>query len=175
MRGQEAVNMSGGSEIPKLSSGDPFVELAQELQSEIAARAHELFEARGGAHGSDRDDWLRAQAEILVNVPLLVTETEAELIVRADVPGIAEDDLEVRVAPRAICIMGKRRLIDSPAGEQIVYSERSADRIFRTLTLPTEVDAQTADAVLENGLLEIRLLKAASGKKILVRSRAASA
>ena len=174
MNEHEAVDVAAATET-KQTPGDPFLELAQEVQACIALRAHELFQERGSAHGSDREDWLLAQAEVLVNVPLHVTETNSELIVRAAVPGIGEHDLEVRVEPRAICIAGRRRFAENPPGEVTVYSERCPDRIFRTLNLPTQVDPEVADATLENGLLEVRLLKSASIRKLSVRARAATA
>jgi HSP20 family protein len=163
------------SEISKLAPGDPFFALANEMEELISRRAYELFEARGLGHGSDREDWLRAQSEIVVNVPIDVTETETELTVRADVPGLGENDLEVRVAPRAICITGKRQSAFTQEGEKTVYSERRSNQVFRTLDLPSEIDPESASAALENGILEINLFKVGTGKRIPVRARVASA
>lgn len=174
MEERDAADVAGGSETLKSAPRDPFLELAEEIQALIALRAYELFESRGFAHGYDREDWLRAQSEIVLHVPVDVTETETEVTVRADVPGLSENDLEVRVMPRALCLTGKRHIAANLA-EQTVYSERRADRIFRALDLPSEVDPDTADATLENGILEIKLLKVGTGKKIPVRTRAASA
>jgi len=175
MREQTATDMVGGLEIFKFAPGDPFFELGDQIEGLIARRAYELFEARGFAHGFDREDWLRAQSEIVVNVPVDVIETETEIIVRADVPGLSENDLEVRVAPRALCITGKREVASKQEGEQTVYSERRSNQIFRALDLPSEIDPDRAGATLENGILEIKLLKVGTGKRIPVRARAASA
>jgi HSP20 family molecular chaperone IbpA len=175
MKEQEAVDVTAVPDTPKLTPSDPFLELAQEVQTLIGLRAHELFEARGYVHGFDREDWARAQSETLVNVPIRIAETETELIIRADVPGFGEGDLEIRVVPSAVCITGSRKFAETPESEQTVYAERRADRIFRAVSLPCEIDQDTADAALENGTLEIRLAKAASGKKVIVRARAASA
>jgi HSP20 family molecular chaperone IbpA len=60
-------------------------------------------------------------------------------------------------------------------GEQTVYSERRSNQIFRALDLPSEIDPDKAGATLENGILEIRLLKVGTGKRIPIRARAASA
>jgi type II secretory pathway predicted ATPase ExeA len=87
----------------------PTFELAQEINDLIANRAYELFESSGFTHGHAREDWLRAESEILLKVPVDVTETETELTVRADVPGFGEKDLEVRIAPRSLCILGRRQ------------------------------------------------------------------
>jgi len=175
MKEQTAANTAGGPEIFKFAPGDPFLELAEEIEGLVARRAHELFEARGCVHGFDREDWRRAQEEIVVNVPVDVIETETEIIVRGDVPGLGENDLEVRVAPRALCITGKRQAASNQEGEQTVYSERRSDQVFRVLELPSEIDPDRAGATLENGILEIKLLKVGTGKRIPVRARAASA
>ena len=118
--------------VVKFFPGDPILELAQEINDLIAHRAYELFEARGFAHGYDREDWLRAESEIL-DVPVDVTETETKLTVRADVPGFSEKNLEVRVAPRSLCIIGKRPEASEQKEEKTVYSERHSTQISRVL------------------------------------------
>ena len=65
-----------------------------------------------------------------MNVPVDVVDAETEIIVRADVPGLSENDLEVRVSPRALCITGKREVASSQEGKQTVYSERRSDQVF---------------------------------------------
>ncbi len=69
-----------------------FSEREREINGMITRRAYELFESGGYMHGRDRDDWLRAESEILLNVPVDIRETETELMIRADVPGFSEGD-----------------------------------------------------------------------------------
>jgi len=162
-------------EISNLSAGDPFFDLAQEINNLIARRAYELYEWRGFAHGHDAEDWLHALSEILLHVPADVTETETQLNIRADVPGFTEKDLEVRVAPRSMCITGKRQQVSEQTEERSVYSERRSNRIFRVLDLPCEIDPDRVDATVSDGILEVKLLKVGLGKKVQVRAKAASA
>ena len=51
---------------PKSTNPDPVEKPApnQPTQAEIAKRAHEIYVARGGAHGCDLDDWLQAEREL---------------------------------------------------------------------------------------------------------------
>ena len=158
-----------------LLPGDAFFELAQEFSDLISRRAYELFESRGSVHGHDREDWLLAASEILLHAPLDVTQTETELTIRADVPGFSEKDLEVRVAPRSVCISGKREDRSEQRQEDSVYTERRSNRIFRVLDLPSEVDPDNVDATVSDGILEVKLRKVGLGKKILVRTKSASA
>jgi HSP20 family protein len=153
--------------------GDPFFELAQELNELIAQRAYELFEATGCAHGLDRENWLYAQSEILLNIPVEVSETETELTIRADVPGFSEKDLEVRVAPRSLCITGERQQPSEQDEVKTVYSERRSNRIFRVLNLASEIDTEKMNATVADGVLEIKLLKVGLGKKVPVLAKTA--
>jgi HSP20 family molecular chaperone IbpA len=155
--------------------GDPFFELAQELNELIAQRAYELFEAKGCAHGHDCENWLYAQSEILLSIPVEVSETETELTIRADVPGFTEKDLEVRVAPRSLCITGERQQPSEQDEVKTIYSERRSNRIFRVLNLASEINTVKMNATVADGVLEIKLLKVGLGKTVPVLTKTAGA
>jgi HSP20 family protein len=174
MRDQATQDNVQASEARKLTLGDPFFELVQEVNDLIARRAHELFEASGCVSGRDRENWLRAESEILFNAPVDITETENGFTIRADVPGFSEQDLEVRFAPRSLCITGNRAEVSEQKEGKIIYSERSSNRIFRVLDLPFEIDPDKADATLTNGILEVTVSKVGAGRKIPVRAKAAT-
>ena len=162
-------------ETTTLNPGDAFFELSQEFNDLISHRAYELFELRGSVHGYDREDWLQAESEILLNVPVDITETEAGLIIHAAVPGFSERELEVRVAPRSLCITGKHQETSERTEEKAVITERNSSQIFRAFELPAEVDPDTVNATVNNGVLEIDVLKVAVGTKVPVLSKAALA
>jgi HSP20 family protein len=165
------------SERPPLipTSRSDFFGRAQEINQRITRRAYELFESSGFTHGHDLEDWSRAQSEILVNVPVEISETETELTIRADVPGVSEENLEIQVAPHSICITGQRRDGWERKERNPIYSERHTNNIFRVLDLPSQVDPERVDVTLGSGVLEIRVLKAAVEEKITGRAKAASA
>jgi HSP20 family protein len=102
-------------------------------------------------------------------------ETETGLTIRADVPGFSEKDLEVRVAPRSVCITGKRQEGSEQTDEKVVYAERRSSQIFRAFELPSEIDPSQVTAAVNDGILEIKLLKVGLGKKVSVGAKAASA
>ncbi len=161
-------------EIRSLFAGEPFIEPAQEINDLIARRAYELFESSGFTHDHAHEDWLRAESEILLQAPVDVTETETGFTIRADVPGFDEKDLEVRVAPRSLCITGKRQEASDQKEGKTVYSERRPKHIFRVLDLPCEIDPDTVNTTVSDGLLEIKLLKVGLSKKVPL-ARAATA
>ena len=160
----------------ELVPDDPFIELGREINDLIARRAYELFESGGSLHGHDRENWLRAESEILVHAPVDIRETETAVTIRMDVPGFSENDLEVRIAPLRLCITAQRPEASEQQEGKTVYSERRSRRIFRVLDLPSQIDPDLTEATLSGGILEITLLKAAEiGKKVPVLAKAARA
>jgi len=162
-------------EVSTLNPGDAFFELSQEFRDLISRRAYELYELRGSVDGYDREDWLQAVSEILLNVPVDVVETETGVTILAAVPGFDENELEVRVAPRSVCITGKHAEASAQSDGNGVSAERLSSQIFRTLELPSEVDPAQVKATVSDGILEVQLKKVGLGKKVPVLSKTASA
>src|SRR5713226_6449257 len=156
----------GQTSPPSLSSGEPFIEPGQEINDLIARRAYELFESSGFTHGRALEDWLRAESEILLQAPVDVTENENGFTIRTDMPRFDEKDPEVRVAPRTLCITGKRQELSDQKEGTTIYSERRSKHIFRVVGLPFEIDPGTVNATVSDGLLEIKLLKVGLSKKV---------
>jgi len=105
-----------------------------------------------------------------------VRETETAVTIRVGVPGFSENDLEVRIAPRRVCITAQRPEAWEQQEGKTVYFERRSRRIFRVLDLPSQIDPDLTAATLNDGILEITLLKADEmGKKVPVLAKAARA
>lgn len=143
----------------KRSSGEVFNEL-YEINDAIARRAFELFESHGGTPGHELEDWSRAESELLHPVPLHVTEATDEYIVRAEVPGFESEEIEIGVERRCLAISGKREAKREAGDGKIIRSEWCACRIFRTLDLPSDVDASNVRTSLRDGILRVDLPKA---------------
>jgi HSP20 family molecular chaperone IbpA len=158
-----------------LSPGDAFFELSQEFTDLISRRAYDLYLLRGCVDGHDREDWLQASSEILLNVPVEILETDTGLRIRAVVPGFTEKEIEVRVAPRSLCITGKREEVSEQSDGKAVQAEVRSSQIFRALDLPCEIDSDRIDATVSDGILEINLLKVGLGRKVPVLAKAATA
>jgi HSP20 family molecular chaperone IbpA len=134
-----------------------------------------LFEARGFAHGHDREDWLRAESEVLLNVPVEITEGVSELKVHATVTGFGANDLKVEVAPRYLCILGNHEEASEETEEKAVAFQPRCKRIFRLLDLPCEIDPGGMKATVRDGILEIKLRKVGLREKEREIARAATA
>ncbi len=92
--------------------------------------------------------------------PLNVSEDEHHIYVRAEVPGLKPEDLELSVEGDTLTIKGERRT--TPGVEKLSYHRREIEsgRFSRALTLPTRVKAEKITAVAVNGILTITLPKA---------------
>ncbi|MGA7565535.1 MAG: Hsp20 family protein [Terriglobales bacterium] len=151
--------------VLKLMGGAPFSQRLQQVYDTLARRAYELFESRGRQDGQDLEDWFRAESELLNAMPVKITEADDQVIVRAEVPGLSDQDIEVRVAPHRLIITGKREQIRDHEKRK-THSETSSCEVVRMLDLSEEIDPDEVTATVQNGTLEVVLPKAHPGKNI---------
>jgi HSP20 family protein len=85
-------------------------------------------------------------------------ERGGKLIVRADLPGLKENDVRVRVTANSLTLSGERRDEDEEKGEGYYRSERSYGSFYRRIPLPEGVNTDSAAATYTNGVLEIAML-----------------
>ena len=157
--------------IFKLTDGHPLIQRLSQTYEALARRAYELFEARGHQDGHDLEDWLRAESELLNPMPVEIVEADDHLIVRADVPGFGEKDIEVGVEPHHLVISGKREQI-SDNTKQTLYAGKS-NEICRMFNFPEEIDSDKVRATRHDGTLEVVLPKAHDQKKGPIAVKAA--
>lgn len=81
----------------------------------------------------------------------------------AEVPGLAKEDLNVRIQGNYLELSGTRKA-DVPEGYKAHRIERNAASFTRSFTLPADVDADRIEAVLKDGLLTLMLPKAETAK-----------
>ncbi len=93
-----------------------------------------------------------------------IYETENELVLVAEVPGAARDDISVRVDKGVLTIEGDAK-IDVPGQDYArTYVSFSAGQYFRAFALSDEIDREKISATVANGLLTVRLPKAETAK-----------
>jgi len=84
-------------------------------------------------------------------------EREGKLIVRADLPGLTKDNINVDITDDAIKIRGERAVEKEENEEGYYRSERSYGRFYREIPLPIGVNREEAKATFHNGVLEITM------------------
>ena len=162
---QASTSSSTGNEQsrqPRLVGIDRLLSRLSTLRERIARRAFEIFKGRGGTNGSDLDDWFQAEAELCRGVRLEVTELDDALTVHTAVPGFSADQLEVCVEPYRVTIVGERNTVDQLP---------TSDQLLVVFTLPAAVDPSNVTAALQNGVLELAMLKAPRFFDLLFESK----
>jgi HSP20 family protein len=93
-----------------------------------------------------------------------IYETENELILQADLPDIAEEDLDIRVENNMLTVGGKRRFEQKVKQDHYLRIERTYGAFSRSFGLPNTVNTEAIKAEYKNGVLTIELPKRAESK-----------
>jgi HSP20 family protein len=157
----------------KLSMMDDFFDRVRATYDRVALRAYEIFESNGKQPGHGLEDWLKAESELLRPVHLEMVDSGKALVVRGEVPGFKDDEIEVNVEPRRLTITGQRERKDESQKGKTVYTEIHSDQILRVVELPIVVDSEKTTATLKNGVLELEMPKIVAPKNIKVEQTAA--
>jgi HSP20 family protein len=103
-----------------------------------------------------------------------VTESEKEIKVAAELPGIDEKDIDLSVTKDTLTIKGEKKEEKEDNGKDYYRMERSYGSFYRTIPLPTEVETDKISASYKKGILKIRIPKSAKAleekKKISIKA-----
>ncbi len=104
-------------------------------------------------------------------------ETPKEVVVKASVPGIKAEDLDVHITDNTLTIRGERKVEEEVKKENYFYQEHRYGAFGRTLSLPVGVNADKAEAEITDGVLMLRIPKAAGArpKQLKVKAKASPA
>lgn len=94
-----------------------------------------------------------------------VLDHETEVLVRAELPGVEKQDIDVSVSENMLTLKGKTRREEKIEKDNYFRAEISQGSFLRSVYLPVEVDSDRASASLKDGILEIRLPKVESAKR----------
>lgn len=101
-----------------------------------------------------------------------ISETDKEIIVRAEVPGIEKDDIDITLTDGLLTIQGEKKHEDEEKNEDYHRVERRYGSFARTLRLPSEVGHDQIDANYKDGVLKLVIPKPekAEAKKIEIKN-----
>ena len=86
-----------------------------------------------------------------------VFERGGQLVVRADLPGLTKDDINIDITDDTLTIRGERREEREEDEEGYYRTERSYGSFYRSIPLPEGVNAENANATFRNGVLEVTM------------------
>jgi HSP20 family protein len=129
---------------------EPAREL-QAIQQEMNRIFGSAFDAQGNAtNGSMASRWIP---------PMDLVEDEEHFVVRADLPGIEERDVNVELEDSVLTISGERKPDVDARKEGHYRMERAHGTFSRSLTLPEGIDPDGIGASFSKGVLEVRIAK----------------
>src|SRR6185436_16767308 len=132
-----------------LSHYDPLANFPANFRSFEDVVARMLNEPRGARPWSPSVD---------------ILETENELVLRADLPDVKLEDIEVRVENQTLTLKGERKFEEDKDVRGYHRIERSYGTFTRSFTVPATVDPEKVAAEFKNGVLTVKLPKKEAAK-----------
>jgi HSP20 family protein len=127
---------------------EPAREL-QTVQSEMNRLFNTFFDGPVTGNGGQKR-WIPAMD---------LVEIDNDFVLRADLPGLSEDDVNIEVEDNVLTISGERKSEHTERKNGYYRVERASGSFSRHLTLPEGVDADKIQANFEQGVLEVRIPK----------------
>ncbi len=93
------------------------------------------------------------------NVAVDVAENEDGYVVKASLPGINIDDLDITFEDNVLTLKGEMKLDETIDEEDYVIQERRHGQFMRSIRFPTAVDSNKIEATYENGVLTLQVPK----------------
>ncbi len=142
-----------GRNLPMSREGaaNPFFALQREV--------NRLFEDFFAMSPQEREDWIMEYPQIDVR------ETDNDLKVSAELPGLTDKDIEVLISGDSLTIKGEKKEEKEDKKENYRRMERRYGSFRRVVQLPGEVKADNAQATFKNGVLEITIPKTEAAQK----------
>ena len=128
---------------------EPLRELSS-LQSEMNRLFNTAFDTPSPASGTVARRWMPAMD---------LVESADHFVLRADLPGMGEDDVQIELEDGTLTVSGERKSEHEEREEGFHRVERSFGAFSRSLTLPKGIDGDAVSASFDRGVLEIRIPK----------------
>jgi HSP20 family protein len=129
------------------------------LQAEMNRLFHTFFDTPTSGTGTGGNGGLRRW-----HPAMDLVETDEHFVLRADLPGVDENDVKVELEDSVLSISGERRHEQEVKKGGYYRIERATGSFARTLTLPDGIDADAVQASFDKGVLEVRIPKPAERK-----------
>jgi HSP20 family protein len=128
---------------------DPFRDLIT-----LREKMNRLFEEAASSRGEEKDlissSWTPS---------VDIYETEHEVVLTAEVPGIDDKDIEIKIEDNTLTLRGERNLEKEIKEENYHRIERAHGSFYRSFSIPNYIDAEKIKAEHENGVLKVGMPK----------------
>jgi HSP20 family protein len=128
---------------------EPLRELTT-LQNEMNRLFGTVFDTPTPSNGGTMRRWMPAMD---------LVETNDHFVLRADLPGLSEEDVNIEVEDRVLTVSGERKAEQTQSKDGYHRIERAFGSFSRSLTLPEGIDAEAVTASFDRGVLEVQIPK----------------
>jgi HSP20 family protein len=120
------------------------------LQNEMNRLFNTVFDAPSPGNSGTLRRWMPAMD---------LVETADHFVLRADLPGLTEDDVKIEFEDGTLTLSGERKVENEDKGEGYYRAERAFGSFSRSLTLPQGIDPEAVTASFDRGVLEVSIPK----------------
>ena len=138
--------------MANLTRWDPFSDLGT-----LQERVNQLFNQNFGVTPLTGREPRQQLMSANFIPPVDILEDDQNIVVQAELPGVTENDVEIRLENNVLTINGERRLEHEDRKQNVHRIERGYGRFTRSFTLPAVVEPERVQANFDNGLLTITI------------------
>lgn len=114
--------------------------------------------------------WAEVESRFEARMPKVdVIDRDKEILIRAELPGVSKDDLDVSMTENSVTIRASTRHETKEESGEYYRREMSRGEFLRTLPLPATVDGEKAKASFKDGILELTLPKTEATKRRAIK------
>lgn len=159
--------------VESTSAKLPLFEEVQRRMEAVRRRAFELFERRGCELGSELEDWLKAEHEILGWPAAEMKERDGKYEVEVTLPGFDPSEVQVTATPSEIIVHAETKHEKKGEEGKLFWTEFGSNDVYRRFELPDSIDVDKTSAQLDKGILHVTATKMTSAKARPIEVRAA--
>ena len=137
-----------------------LLEHLEAVTDSIRTRAFSLFQNRNGQNGSDLDDCLKAERDVVWSPASELVDDKKEFRARIALPGFDAKDIRVSAMPDALVIQADAAHTHEGKSGKVRFCEFSENKLFRRLDLPAPIDVDKVTASVDKGILQVTAPKA---------------
>lgn len=153
---QVAVNKCKNPEtLPQM-----LLEQLSAITDSIRTRAFNIFQNRNSGNGSDVDDWLQAERDVVWSPVSELVDDEKEFRACVALPGFDAKNIQVSAMPDGLVIQADAAHTHEGKSGNVCFCEFSANKLFRRFQLPASIDVDKVTASIDKGILQVTAPKA---------------
>jgi HSP20 family protein len=147
-----------------VASWKPFPNLLR-IENEMERMFRDFWKGPRFSFGWPEELRLR-NSDVSLQVPAVeIYDEKDDIVVKAELPGMKKEDLEINLAGDILTIRGEKKKEEEVKEKDYYYSERSFGSFERLIDIPQKVLSDKVRAIFKDGVLEIRLQKSEEAKK----------